>query len=65
MKEVFVLTWDTEYEGLLQSYKAYTSREAAEKAVEEYLSAFSKETQEILRENPDGIPQIHKLEICL
>ena len=24
MKKVFVITWDNEYEGLLESYKAYS-----------------------------------------
>ena len=33
MKKVYVLTWDTEYEGLLHSYKAYPTKEAAEKKI--------------------------------
>lgn len=65
MKEIYVLTWDTEYEGLLHSYKAYTSRKAAEDAVEEYISAFNEEKQKMFREGILTTPQIHKLEVCL
>ena len=59
MKKVFVLTWDTEYEGLLESYKAYSSEDAAKQAVENCLNKFGPEVRDYITP-----PQIHELVLC-
>lgn len=64
MKKVYVLTWDNEYEGLLHSYKAYSTKEAAEKAVEDYINGHNIEVQKLMRDGNLSIPQIHELELC-
>lgn len=64
MKKVFVLTWDTEYEGLLYEYKAYSSLEKAKQAVENYINKFNPEKQALMRNGGLTIPQIHELVLC-
>lgn len=64
MKKVYVLTWDTEYEVLLHSYKAYSTKEAAEKALEEYINVHDTEVQKLMRDGTLDIPQIHELVLC-
>lgn len=64
MKKVFVLTWDNEYEGLLESYKAYSSEGAARQAVENYINRFNPEVQALMRNGDLSIPQIHELVLC-
>ena len=65
MKEIYVLTWDDEYVGVLKDFKAYPTKEAAEEAVNKYLGQFDPEYQEIILSQENGLPKIHKLEICL
>lgn len=64
MKKVFVLTWDTEYVGLLHSSKAYSSEDAARQALENYINKFNPEKQAMMRNGEISIPQIHELVLC-
>lgn len=64
MKKVYVITWDTEYEGLLLKYKAYSSFEKAKQAVENYINSKRPEVQALIRAGKLSIPQIHELVLC-